>query len=705
MTSKKTLSLFIGLFLFSSIFLQAQSTVIDDTLGLGYYFSKAISFNKKNAQAHNPYYDSIQDILQKNKLPLEQARFYNIIATRFFGNYALDSAYHYYQKSIALKNEIHDLNLMMKIHANFGATLIKLDSIETGLTYLRKSIEYSKSLDTNSVLGHSYLEVSHYFKRKSNYDSSLFYLKKSLEVFQYLSDTIGLIMNQNAKAILLNQMGFNKKSVATFYKALELDTLYDGYNILPTIYLNLGDLYSRSLGIPDSAEYFLNRCVKEATKTNNQYILEAAKVNLTNVYFLQDDFLKIIEEMMSLRNSKYRIIRVSALINTGIAFKNLKNDSARYFLTTGIEDAQKGKMQTFERIGYMHLYQYDSISHNYDDAFLNYQKYIALRDTINNQQNRTLIANLKTEYQLEAEKQEKEYWKKENISSQENLKQKTLGNRLLIGMILSLIALITFLMIFRKKNQEYSKTITQSNQKLHSANKELQHTNSMKNSLFSILSHDLKSAIAPSNQLLHLLLENYDSMERKETVRILRTTLNSSDNALTLMENLLEWIRTQFNEGSHTLKPVNLKNSLDKVLESYTPILVSHNIQVEYQIDENIMVCSEENIIETIARNLLSNAKKFTPSGGKISINGTKSNEYFELQISDNGIGIKNEIKEQLFDFESRYSSMGLNKETGSGIGLKLVYQMVKASKGNIEVESTIGKGTSFFVQLPICKE
>lgn len=674
-----------------------------DTAKVNHYINKASNYSLENQEIFNKYIDSL-NIITKGSTDAEYlARYYNLRAANFINIDELDSACIYINRGLKYLNKINNKITINNLLSNKGLSLLHTDSTKKALPYFKAALSnFQKDNDSLSI-AKTFLDLSHVYKKLGNYDTSFYYIQLSLDHYEKIKDTLGLLLSGNAKAILYSELGFFKESVSAFYRIWGLDTIYDGYNLLPTIYLNLGDMYSRHFEMNDSAIFFLNNCLKEGKRLNNQFLIQASKVNLSNVYFNQNENQKIIDILVDNRKSKYGNVRISSIINTGVAMKNLNMDSASYILSEGIKQASELGFLIYQKIGLNHLYQFDSIRGDYKNAFIHYKQYIEIADSLNNQENTNLIARLKSQLDVEQEIHEKEYWKMQSLANSESLKRKSLVNKLMITVTITLLGFIVFLIFIRRRNIKYNNSLASINDELRKSNDELRKVNQMKNSLFSILSHDLKSHIAPSNQLLHIIDESYDTMDDNEKKDIIKSIVKTSDNVTGLMNNLLEWIRIQHTKSSHELKPLKLKNAIDKAITTQTDGLNPNNIEIKTHVDNDICIFSDENIIKTIFRNLISNSLKYTPKGGEINIEGKIKGSNYEIKFSDTGIGMKPEISEKIFDLSSKHTTPGMNNEHGSGFGLKLIHQMIEVINGKISVESELNKGTTFKIEFPIC--
>lgn len=232
-------------------------------------------------------------------------------------------------------------------------------------------------------------------------------------------------------------------------------------------------------------------------------------------------------------------------------------------------------------------------------------------------------------------------------------------------------------------------------------NIELQRLNADKDTLLSILAHDLRS---PFNSILGCLdilatdLRRYDL----DMIEQLIIAVNSSAiNTFHLLEDILLWAQSQ--SGAMPFEPdeQNLKDSCDKVIELLKKNAENKNIHFKSIENDQIIVFADVDMLNTILRNLLSNAIKFSRSGGTIEICSEQTPSMLIVSVSDNGIGIAPDDLVKLFDPTQLYTTRGTANEKGTGFGLMLCKQFVEKHGGTIWVESTEGVGSRFYFSMP----
>lgn len=232
--------------------------------------------------------------------------------------------------------------------------------------------------------------------------------------------------------------------------------------------------------------------------------------------------------------------------------------------------------------------------------------------------------------------------------------------------------------------------------------RQLKELNSTKDKLFSIIAHDLRS---PFNNILgftELLLENINVINISDTKKYLNIIYSSAGSTLNLLDNLLNWAKSQTGKIRFHPKKIIFSDIITDVLNLEKSIAKAKHITLKQYIPKNIEVFADENMLKIIVRNLISNAIKFTNKGGEISISATIKNDYAEIIIADNGIGISKEKCQHFFVTSSIKSTKGTENEKGSGLGLILCKEFIKKNGGEIWVESEEGKGSDFKFTLPV---
>ncbi len=235
-------------------------------------------------------------------------------------------------------------------------------------------------------------------------------------------------------------------------------------------------------------------------------------------------------------------------------------------------------------------------------------------------------------------------------------------------------------------------------------NFELQESNATKDKLFSIIAHDLKNPFTVILSLSETLSENFRYMDADELEESMKKMHSSAQKVYELLANLLSWSRAQ--TGNIQFNPRKLK--LHLLVKENTELLRNQyelkNIKLNVDIDQDLTVLADSNMLNTVMRNLISNAIKYSNNAGVINVSGNLRTDNIEIAIEDNGVGIHKDIIDKLFKIEHKISSPGTNNERGTGLGLILCKEFVEKHGGQIWLTSELGKGSAFYFTLPYLK-
>ncbi|GAB6059258.1 sensor histidine kinase [Desulfonatronum parangueonense] len=244
----------------------------------------------------------------------------------------------------------------------------------------------------------------------------------------------------------------------------------------------------------------------------------------------------------------------------------------------------------------------------------------------------------------------------------------------------------------RKKHQE----------EINRKNEELREIIAAKDKFFSIISHDLKSPLSGFMILTRMLSEEFTTLPLKDLREMARQLAQSTENIVSLLENLLEWSLHQ--QGFMAYEPVSLPltDLVQRNLDLFQSLARDKKIILRSNVSPRLRVHADKLMLETIIRNLLSNAIKFSMSGGKVDISAVRKNGQVTLAVQDNGMGISHEALEELFVLNKKASKQGTDGELGTGLGLLLCKEFAQQHGGKIWVESALGIGSTFFVSLPV---
>lgn len=236
-------------------------------------------------------------------------------------------------------------------------------------------------------------------------------------------------------------------------------------------------------------------------------------------------------------------------------------------------------------------------------------------------------------------------------------------------------------------------------------NEELLKLNFEKDKFFSIIAHDLRS---PFNSIIgysDLLLEQVLNKDIEGIDEYAQIILKSSQSAMDLLMNLMEWSRSQTGRIEFNPEYFEIVAFIKKNTQMYIDIAGQKSITIKYNLPQNLTVFADRNMINTIFRNLITNAIKFTMPGGEVNISAKEKQNEIIFSVSDTGVGIPQNRIDKLFRIDQSYSTADTNNEKGTGLGLILCKEFIEKHNGKIWVESLVGVGTTFNFSLPLSFE
>lgn len=241
--------------------------------------------------------------------------------------------------------------------------------------------------------------------------------------------------------------------------------------------------------------------------------------------------------------------------------------------------------------------------------------------------------------------------------------------------------------------------------KIELQNHELSELNTMKNKILSILVHDIKSQIHTINGFSTLLLDTskkYDTIKVHEFLTLIHSSTVSINE---FIDNILSWAKKNWNKEQYNPELLELKDVVDECIFYYQNVGNIKGVSIKSSIEKGTKVFIDQEMLNTVLRNLISNGLKFTPKDGTIQLSTTNadSHDYLNLIIEDTGVGIpKHKIPDIFNPTNQRKNTIGTNGEKGTGLGLLICNEYIKKNGGTISVESEVGEGTRFIISLPI---
>jgi signal transduction histidine kinase len=252
----------------------------------------------------------------------------------------------------------------------------------------------------------------------------------------------------------------------------------------------------------------------------------------------------------------------------------------------------------------------------------------------------------------------------------------------------------------QQRIEEQAEELRSQAEALSNTNQTLITLNATKDKFFSIIAHDLKnpfSSILGFCEVLSLRYDKYDDTKRKHLIGVIE---RSAQNVFRLLENLLQWSRSQTGTIKFTPEEFEIREIIENISSLVYNSLEEKGLKLTYTIPENLKVYADKNMIHTVIRNLVTNSIKFSENS-EIAIDVLDHGPFIKVIVSDGGVGIRKDMINKIFEVEKSKSTEGTRGESGTGLGLIICKEFVEKNGGNIGVESEFGKGSVFYFTLP----
>jgi len=581
-----------------------------------------------------------------------------------------DSARAMAEKALLLAKQIKYQNGIGAGFAAIGYAYWAQGYYSFSLYYLFNAIDYLKPGKQYAELSMCYRIISRNYSEMEQYKLAQTYLHES-EVNATLSknnDMIGLIYNESS-FIYIHQKDYThalqKAQTALSFALKTKDTLLTGI-----IYSRLGDI-ARLTGKDTLIKNYYDSAYRWSLLSNNNRLRSLIFNELSAYYLRQKDNEKALE---------------------------MANDASRLADSTGNITVK------IRSAGLIAEYYH---AKNDIAGELAYQlRYNRLQDSINIEIKKKGFALFQQFFALSRRLHDLELNEYTSAISKERLRFQHITIITLAMFIVILMGgLITIFYLYREKKKvlvrlaEKNDDITLQKNIIEEQSRHLAQLNDLKTKLFAVISHDLRTPISSLRSIMSLFQK--EGLTEEQTVNLLKRMLPALDAADLTLSNLLNWSVKQMSGLKISRSTVSVFPLADEMERVFEFALQQKQIALVNNIPPDLKAYFDEQHLTIIMRNLVSNAIKFTPASGTITIAAKKENNRVLISMQDTGRGMSKEDIAKLFISTSYFTTQGTSGEKGTGLGLMLCKELLELNNGNIYVESKPGKGSTFYISLP----
>ncbi len=627
-------------------------------------------------------------------------------------NYHLNNdrqALEYFEQSISIYRKLNMKTGIGAVLNNIGLIREKQNDYNGALRSYTEAAVLFKEESNHDYLSSVYVRLGNVYNILGRYDKSLEYHTLALKINEKSNDSLRIARSYNNIGNVYLGIDDFKAAFEVYGKSIILVKKINQTEILAPLYNNMG-LALEGLKDYDKALDYYRMSFELARKDNNQEVIVNSLINTGNVYLIRKEIdqamISMMEAQRLVNGNPDRLLSATvaskigqlylvkgdfdeSIANFKQALSFLKEmNSVPLFL-----DVYKGLAEGFEGKGdFKRAYEFLTL-------------HATIADSTYDQKSSERLNRLRVGFESQNIERDNQLLKQENIYSQLALKrQQTIRNLLIVISIIVVLSAFFLYSLYQSKNRnnkllaERNVQVIRQKDELSQLYKEQYKLNETKNKFFSIVAHDLKSPFQTILGFSELLSFEYENLTEQQRVDAANNILKVSNETFRLIENLLEWGRTQTGAANATFKVFNVRELVLKTLPVFDPQLEKKNLKIITDLPPLLQAWADPDMIMAVVRNLLSNAIKFSPLDSEIFINSRMSKNMIYISVIDTGGGIPDEIKDRLFTLDPNVQRAGTQGERGTGLGLTLCKEFMELNDGNIEFESNSGNGSTFSI-------
>lgn len=617
----------------------------------------------------------IQEILKKAKVNADNRLLTNCYATygrilKLSGGstYISNS---YYDSAILHSNKAKDGDVIAKINNWYATNLATSDNHVVAIQKLLENLDYYQKIGDTLSLANTLNRIGNSNNYMGYHNEAIKYYNPAIEYFTALNDYNGIARVSSNISIMQAEDGEYEKSLITIKSALEnykktksdIDVAY-AYDLVGTIF--------NDLNIDDSAFFYLNAAneiLKQLPKGKRELAFNYQ--SLGNFHFKKGKYLASIDYY------KKALEIAHELEITQLKLNNTRYLSQAYY-----------KLKDYKKA--------------YDHVLISYN----ISDSIYNNSNTQLIAEMQAKYENIKQTSENEQLKNQAITNEAIIqKQRIYNNSFAAIVAILLIAGIVFTFTFRKIVKQ--KKIAESDRlTIQKQSDQLAASDKMKSQFFSNISHELRTPLTILVGMLDHLMANGSEKYDKNDSRKLELAKVNAEKIKDLIDEVFELTKMDAHKVVLVLAPTAILPLMERIVFSFHSLAEEkkQDLSISYNQVHNVFLNIDVNKFEKIINNLIINAIKFTPEGGKIKVEVSlkENNSSLEISIIDNGKGISKQDMKHIFDRYFQSENQDGQANPGTGLGLAMAKELTEMQNGEISATSTLGEGTNFKVTFPI---
>jgi len=559
------------------------------------------------------------------------------------------------------------------------------------------SIQAGRLSNNFKIMGSSYSMTGTIFRVNGLYDRAIEYTINSKLNYEKADYLEGNAWTAYILGRIHTDLKLPQKALEYFQEALGIYIIQasiDGNeNGVAMCYEQIG-LLNLEAGNFKEAHKYIDKTLKIYTANKSEYGLSNSHKNLGMIEYSKGNYdlaEKYLNESLKVK------IDVSDFLSLPVIYEYLGLcHIGKGQITDGFNNLQQGlalavtnSQKKIQLDIYSKLTEAYLNINDYENAISYQKKQIEIQDLILSGAADIKVEQLQAIYEIDEKNSQIIVLEKQNEINSLRLKQQRNSQQMMIlGIIITFLISITIYWFYNKIRQK---------------NIELKEANAAKDKFFAVIAHDLRGSTGTLASFLEHLNETFNEHSPKELKEILLVLYKSAENVSVLLENLLIWAQSQLNKIEFRPTVLKLTEVLQTSIKGLEQTADKKQIDIKFELNDLIFVLADSNMVQTIVRNILSNAIKFTNRGGSVIIKSTVKNKNSAfISIIDNGVGIEKSALLKIFDISNTIHTTGTENEKSTGLGLIIVKDFIEKNSGTITIESQKDKGTIVSFSLPM---
>lgn len=634
--------------------------------------------------------DSTFNIL-RNHLKEDSVRVNALIHLSFlYQGTNLKNAEYLGREAIYISEKLNDPLLIAKSQIQLGSVFTWTYRTTEALDIYLKALAVSKQINALDQVQDAYDGIAYVYELESDWEHSLKYSIESMDLAEKRNNPQRISFSFHGLGSAYLGLGEDSSAELYLKKARQLFLQYNNLDRLGDCSLDLAEVYVDRNSY-ETAKHYFDTAILLFTQLEEPYQVADAYKQLGEMYLKRgmnaqaaDYFNKTIAkyDTTDITEIDYAL----AVLGLGVVAFNEKNyTTASKIFHSEYEKLKPGNIMEQELACLKYMAQTDSALGNYKEAYNHLQEHSLLYNQYSNDKKNSAIQRMLIEFDVERKNKENEELKNLNAGQTEKMAL------FIVGSILVLLAAIFMTLLYRQKNSALH-SVEKLQQGTEKQNQELAVINGVKDKLLSMIAHDVRSPLASLQNILFLTRENIlNSEEFSKLSQMLEVDIR---HLMSMLDNTLLWAREQMHAIKINTITFNLRNLSDDVIALYHQSVNGKGIKIINNISPDAEIISDKEIINTVLRNLISNAIKFTPNGKTITLEQEDKEGRMFISVKDEGVGITDEVLKKINEKEF-ISTRGTNNEKGTGLGISFSMDLLSKLGEEFKINTQPGAGTA----------